>query len=428
MDNEKVNSLPVKDEYKLSKIMYVLFAAFEYFISISVGGTYIGRIATYAGIPDSYTAILTSLLALGSAFQIFALFIAHIRPVKKWVTSLQILSQFLFVFIYFIPILDSSVKIKTILLFVVLILAHFILNLVMSPKTNWMLSLINDGKRGEFTAIKEIVSLLSGCAFVYLLGWMLDISNQKVAFTVTGIILIIITVIESITILLIKEKPYGETTKTNVIEIIKKLIKNKAFVKVSVVFMLWAVVHLGARSFLGTYQAKELAFTAEYSSIIIIVGSLARALISRPLGRFGDRKSFTKMLIITFILALVGQVFLVFTVPSNGKVFYLIYYIFDCLGMAGLNSAMTNLTYAVVDSSERTGAFAVMHVMYGGAGFLSTLALTPILNLIQKNGNTVFGVSMYAQQFFSIISVVIIVGLIIWLIFNLKSHHSKEIS
>lgn len=33
MASEKVNSLPVKDEYKLSKIMYVLFAAFEYFIS-----------------------------------------------------------------------------------------------------------------------------------------------------------------------------------------------------------------------------------------------------------------------------------------------------------------------------------------------------------------------------------------------------------
>ena len=426
LENSTITSS--NNEYKVSKIMYVLFAAFEYFISIAVGGTYIGRIATYAGIPDAYTAILTSLLALGSTFQVFALFIAHIRPVKKWVVPLQILSQLLFVFIYFIPILEGGEVLKTVLLFVTLILAHFILNLVCSPKTNWMISLIDDGKRGEFTAIKEIVSLISGSLFVYLLGWMLDLTNQKQAFVLVGIVLIVITVLETVSLLFIKEKPYESVEKTNVIEIIKKLIKNKAFVKVVVVFMLWAVVHLGARSFLGTYQAKELAFTAEYSSIIIIIGSISRALISQPLGRFGDKNSFTKMLIVTFILALISQVFLAFTTPSNGKVLYMLYYIFDCLGMAGLNSAMTNLTYAVVEPTERTGAFAVMHVMYGGAGFLSTLALTPILNAIQGSGNVVFGISMYAQQFFAIISIVIIAVLIIWLILNLKHSHKKEIS
>ena len=427
MENEAV-ALPKKDEYKLSRIMYILFAAFEYFISISVGGTYIGRIATYIGIPDGVTAIITSILALGSSFQIFALFLAGIHPVKKWATSLQVIAQSLFVFVYFIPVLNGGEQIKTILLFATLIIAHFLMALINAPKTTWHMALINEGSRGDFTAIKEIVSLLSGSLFVYLLGWTLDITNQKTAFIVTGVILVIVAIIETITIVLIKEKPYEENEKTNLIDIIKKLLKNKSFIKVVVVFALWAIVGLGVQSFVGTYQAKELQFTATYSSIIIIISSLSRAVISRPMGKFGDKNSFTKMLIVAFSLALVGYGFLVFTTPSNGKVLYLLYSIFHALGMAGVNSGMTNLTYTVVDSSERTGAFAIIHVLYGVIGFLATLLLTPVLNLIQNNGNKVFGMDMYAQQLFGVISVIVLAFIIIWLILNLKTHHSKELS
>ena len=49
----------IKDPYKFSRLMYILEAAFEYFISLLVIGAYIAKVATAIGLPDSITGILT---------------------------------------------------------------------------------------------------------------------------------------------------------------------------------------------------------------------------------------------------------------------------------------------------------------------------------------------------------------------------------
>ena len=59
-----INS-PVKDDYKLSRIMYILEAAFEYFIAVLVGGAYLAKVTSSIGIPDSVTGIHTSFVSLG---------------------------------------------------------------------------------------------------------------------------------------------------------------------------------------------------------------------------------------------------------------------------------------------------------------------------------------------------------------------------
>ena len=66
-----------KDVYKFSRLMYILEAAFEYFISLLVTGTYLAKITSSLGISDSLTGILTAFVSLGCGFQIIALFLAH---------------------------------------------------------------------------------------------------------------------------------------------------------------------------------------------------------------------------------------------------------------------------------------------------------------------------------------------------------------
>ncbi|MBQ7223973.1 MAG: hypothetical protein IJX06_00220 [Clostridia bacterium] len=126
------------DVYKTSRLLYIIEAALEYFIALGVGGVYLAKLTTAVGLPDSVTGILTSFVSLGCGFQLIAIFIAHKKPVKRWVTVGHIVSQFLFVALYFVPLFEGvDTGIKTVLFFILMLGAQIIHNAINSPKTGW---------------------------------------------------------------------------------------------------------------------------------------------------------------------------------------------------------------------------------------------------------------------------------------------------
>ena len=167
------------DEYKTSRILYIIEAALEYFVAIAVGSVYLAKITGYIGIPDSVTGILTSFVSLGCGFQVIALFLAHKKPVKRWVTVFHIISQLLFSLMYFVPVLPISKTWQTVLLICALLLAQVLHNAINSPKINWYMSLVDEKHRGRFTANKEIISLLGGMVFSFALGQVMDAFSEN---------------------------------------------------------------------------------------------------------------------------------------------------------------------------------------------------------------------------------------------------------
>jgi MFS family permease len=103
-----------------------------------------------------------------------------------------------------------------------------------------------------------------------------------------------------------------------------------------------------------------------------------------------------------------------FTVPSNGKVMYMCYSVLHNVGTSGISISLINLTYEVVPREQRTSAYAVTNAMAGISGFVVTLILNPVFKAIQGAGNVVFGIPMYAQQFFAFIAVVALVIIVLW--------------
>lgn len=179
-----------RDEYGFSRLLYILEAALEYFITTAVGGVYLAKLTAYIGFSDSLTGILSAFVSLGCGFQIIAIFLAHKKPVKRWVTVLHIVSQSLFVLLYIVPLFGISAAAKAVLFVLLLLSAYIIHNIINAPKTTWYMSLVKDEKRGVFTANKEIVSLLGGVFFSWALGAMMDgferRENMRDAFFTRG--------------------------------------------------------------------------------------------------------------------------------------------------------------------------------------------------------------------------------------------------
>ena len=134
------------------------------------------------------------------------------------------------------------------------------------------------------------------------------------------------------------------------------------------------------------------------------------------MGKFADKYSFAKMLTVCFIIVAVGFGINAFTVPSNGKILYTVYYTLYCIAMAGISSASINLIYDYVEPRQRIQALAVNATFSGFAGFLVTLLMSRLVAHIQQNGNRFLGIPIYAQQVMSSFSFIITVVLIIYML------------
>ena len=423
-----------KDGYESSRFLYIIEAALEYFVAISVGTVYLAKITGYCGISDEITAILTAFVSLGCGFQFFSVFIGRNMPVKKFVTAGHIVSQVLFTLLYVVPLIGVPSAVKTVAIIVILFSAQVIHNLVNAPKTNWFMSMVKPDTRGRFTAIKEIVSLIGGTAFSFALSYVIDRyeseGNLRTAFILGAVILGTLTIAHTLTLVFSKKPPEirAASAEANCNKGgTGRLLKNKTLLKLVVVSTLWIVANYATASFSGTYMNNELGFSLTFSSAIVLIGSLCRVIFSIPFGKFADKKGFCPMLVTCFAIAATGYALNVFTVPENGKILYPVYYSLYCIAMAGINSSMINLVYDYVAPEDRAGALAINQSVSGIAGFLITLLLSPVMSAVKKNGNTVFGIPVYSQQLFSLVSLLIVCASIVYLLLVVrKLPHVKE--
>lgn len=420
--------------------LYIIEAMLEYFVALSVADVYLVKIAAATGMSDQATAVLTSFVSLGCGFQFLSIFFFRSNKVKKKATAGHIISQLLFTCAYLVPLAACSGQIKSALLVISLLVAQILHNAVNAPKTDWYMSMLKDEKRGAFTAIKEIVSLFGGMAFTYGLAFLFDKfeadGNQTGSFICGAVILGIVTLLHTITLVFTKEKPDfsekdGSIARSDVQKTsVKALLRDKTMWKIVFLSSLWSAANYATLSFSGTYRLNELGFSLTLSAIITAAGSVARAVFSVPLGKLGDKKGFSTLLYVSFLIAAAAYLAMAFTAPSNGKVLFTVYYVLYCVAMAGINGSMINIVYDYVPSTRTSDVLAVKQSVSGIIGFLVTLALAPLMTLIQSHNNLVFGITVYSQQIFAVISLVIVLFLAAFshFAFGKRKSESKQVA
>ena len=411
-----MNQLSTK-QLKRSKSMQIYAAMLEYLISILVSGSFLATLTKDLGLSDELTGILSSIVSLGCLFQLLSIFVKRTR-VKRIVIIFNMINQCLFMLLYVIP-LTSFGKQTKIAIFVVLILAAYLLhNLVQPQKTNWLASVIEHRVRGRFTADKEIVSLVSGIVFSFGMGAVVDhfseTGNTRAAFIVSAAVIFVLMALYSLSLLLVTETETPRPPKKNLKSTVKELINNKSILHITVVFLLYNVSTYIAVPFYGTYQINELGLSLKTVSAIAICGSASRITVSKFWGTYADKTSFAKMIEKCFIFLALARLCVVFAVPTNGIVMFVLYNILHGIAFGGINSALTNLIFENIPPEKQTDALAITQAFSGIAGFLTTLCVSPLVSFIQSSGNRLFGLPIYAQQFVTVLSLVFTVIAILY--------------
>lgn len=406
-----ITEIKKSDPFRFTRLMYIIEAALEYFVSMLSGGAYLALLTNEIGISDSTTGILTSFVSLGFGFQMIALFISNKGSAKKWVTPVHMVDQLLFTLLYIIPFFDVSKNVKSALLIAFLLIGRIITNIVYSHKINWLMGTVDEDKRGKFTALKEMVSLLSGMLFTFVMGRIIDEyrerGNVRGAFIVCGITMFILMFTHTLTLILSKERPknQNEIDGSSIKAQITGIFRCKNFWKILPALMLWSIASYISTPFFGTYQIGELAFTMTFISVISMISALTRALVSLPIGGLADKQGFSRMMMLCYVMMCLAFSSMAFTTPAT-KYLYIAYSILHAIGMAGMNSGELNIVLDYTSRELRVGAIAIKGTICGFTGFFSTLAVTPLVDHIQANGNKLFGMHVYAQQVTSAISVV----------------------
>ena len=407
----------VKDKLKLGRTFYIFEAALEYLLSILVTGSFLATLTKQLGISDELTGIIASFISLGCAFQLLSV-LARPKRNKPLVVAMSVINQILFTLLYIIPLTNLSNNVKIVVFIIVIVLAYLLYYFVHPKKINWLMSLVEDGKRGSFTANKEIVSLLSGTLFTFAMGAVVDHFRDKgeirTAFILSAVVLFVLTILHTLSMVFTVEVEHPTTKKSSIKDTVKELLKNKAVLRITLIFVLFYVAKDVSAPFYSTFQINDLGFSIKFISIIGMGGSILRVLISRFLGRYADRTSFAQMIEKCFLLLAAAYLFVGFANQHTGKIMFALYYAFHGLALAGINSALTNLVFDYVSHESRADSLAVCQAVSGVIGFFATIAVSPIVAVIQNNHNSIFGITFYAQQLLSFVSFAICILIVIY--------------
>ena len=416
--NEGEQDIYESSDYERSQKANIATCTFEYFISILLTDAFLAKLLTYIGISDAVIGIISSLVSFAFLFQLLSiLLMAHLKNVKRTVILFDTLSQVFFFSVYLVPLLPFSVTIKTVIVIACILLAYICKYTISALRFKWANSYVDPVKRGEYSAVKEMVSLVGGILFTLGAGYVIDqfenLNNLQGGFLFLAAAMLILNICNFISLCLIKNERSVEkrAESKSVKEVLRNTLGNKSFVYMIVLVCLYDIGRYMSVGFMGTFKTSDLHLGVGLIQVINMVANFARLLVSKSFGRFSDKTSFVNGFSLGLSLLACAYVFIVFCTPDTWWCI-IIYTILNNISKAGIVQNNSNMTYSYVKSEYIVQAMAIKQSIAGVLGFVASLIGSRILSAVQTAGNSVFGIPMYGQQLLSIISILFIVGAI----------------
>lgn len=398
--------------------MYVLEALFEYFISILTTGAFLAKLTTTIGISDSVTAILASITSLSSVFQIVSIYIAHKNPIKPIIIPMQMLSQLMFAGLYIVPLIGFKSGVISIFC-IVIVIANALKSIVSPLKVNWFMSLVDAKKRGSYTAVLQIVSVIGGTLFTLVSSNAIDkfeaSGNMNGAYITLAVTILVLIALCNIPLLISREKHEVNERGGAPLRSVKQLFANKNFVRAVSIFCLCSFGVTVGSAFLGTYQINELGFSMTFIAVVDMIISAIRIVALAVIGRISFHFPYRSLIRFAYAVVMCTYAILMFAAPANGSILFPLYLAFNTVYSGSMAVSQTNFLFEICPPEERTSALAMLTIMSGLTAFFATLIATPFFNYIQTHGLTVFGHPIYAQQLFAAISLgILLLVNILW--------------
>lgn len=398
-------------EYRRSRSGYRWFCMLEYFVSMLVSDVYLFKLLTYIGLSDSSIGIVSSLVTIASLFQLFSLqLVRKIRNVKRWVITACMSSQSIFVLLYTLPFLPLDVHAKTVLIYGGILLAYLFNYSMASIVFLWANAFVDPHKRAVYSAEKEMMSLMGGMIFTFILGMMMDrfelLGRLTDSFAFIIILGMLINLASFAALMRINsrwERRERTASEPSIREVLRALMTNRGYLHVVVLTVMWNCAQYFTVGFLGSYKSKELMLSIGTVQLINIAGNFFRFFLSKPLGRYADQTSYARCIEMALYIAAISFLTAAFATPSL-RWFIAVFTILLSISQAGVAQNLMNILYDYVPVEYFVQASSIRNCISGALGFAASLAGSWVLNLVQSRNNQLFGITVYGQQLMACLS------------------------
>ena len=173
-------------------------------------------------------------------------------------------------------------------------------------------------------------------------------------------------------------------------------------------------------NFSSVYLVQTLGFSYTYITAVAVGHAVFRAVVSPYLGRLADRKSWAYMLRICMVVLMVGYIIYMLCLPANAFYLYPVFSLCYAFSLGGSNAARTNLCLDYVKHEDRRYVLGIKDAIHGVGAFLATLVASVLVSNVEKNGNQMFGMTVYPQQILYAISAVMLFWLAFFFLPKLK--------
>ena len=387
--------------------LYIVQAAVEYHINLLVTGSFLAALTSALGMSDALTGVLSSVISLGCVFQLVSLLLRP-RTARPFVAVCSVCNQLLFAGLFLIPFLPLGTRGRIALFVIEILAAYFLYNIAHPQKVSWLMGWVADGTRGVFTANMQIVSLLSGMAFSLIMGAVCDHfrekSQENTAFVLCAAVISLWMAVHTALLRGVTDRQLTYESGGGVLRRFWIVLREKKVRRITLLYVLWHAANYAAMPFYGTYQIKELGFSLTMVSLLAVLGSFARALVSRAWGRYGDRRSFPVMVRLGFLLAAAAFGVCAFAAPGRGLIPFAVYNVLYAVSVGAIEIGRNNLIFDAVPQELRSDAVALSQSLCGLAGFAATAVCSVAVSAVQRGGNLVLGLPLYAQQLMSVMA------------------------
>lgn len=406
-------------EYKRSRKAYVTQCTLEHLIVILVGDAFLAKLLSHLGLSDAMVGIITTFASVAFVFQLLSILLVQSKvSTKKIVIISDVISQVSFMLAFFVPLMPIPSIARKFLVMAAVMTGHAAKCLILTLYFKWGNTYVPEDNRAVFSANKECISLICGIAMSAIMGYIIDkfegIGNITGGFLFIAVTMLIINVANFISLMMIKDESYEarESMRVKTSEVIEHIFSNKLFLRFTLIGFISATAGGMIGGFVGIYKIKDLAMSIFLVNVINILADFLRMGVSRPFAKYSQKYGYIKGLQLSEIMVAVCYALIIFTTP---KTWWLVipYALLTAVSAAGSYQNSFNVAYTLLPQKYMTQAMAIRRTAVAIVQFISALIAGKVLSIIQTNGNMIFGIHIYAQQFLACIALPLYIIMIV---------------
>lgn len=408
----------VRDPYVITRKLYKWEAMFETLCTQLATGGFLAKVSITLGVRDSITALIGTLASLACVLSLVSGYLQQHTPIKRWLLPMAEIARPCMIVMYLLPFFRIKNGIDIILLVLVFV-AQAAAAMVTPAKQNMFMATVSTEQRTSYLAVVNMVSRLFAIPLLLFGGTFLDYMEEggrlKEAFLIIAVAIFAFGICHMLTLIFSKEPPMRQQVHKNVFNGLGSLFHNKKFRFFMITSLVNSIAQGVLAPYLVTYVQKDFGFSMFTYNMFNAIQMLLCLLGFLLVTKLGKRVKATTLRTVFFV-AYICYDFLWLMMSKETAFAWHFPVEIACAVLNVASISSTVCLFWIVEEKDRVSAIAFSGALMGVCTFVTNLAITPLFDLMQDRGVSLFGAPAYPQQILGIFSVGLrMLALCLWL-------------